>query len=54
MALAYADRIVGIHRGTIVFDDVPSKLTGAMIETIYDAPLEQLTVGIEEGIAANA
>ena len=54
VALAYADRIVGIHRGTIVFDDVPSKLTGAMIETIYDAPLEQLTVGIEEGIAANA
>lgn len=54
VALAYADRIVGIHRGTIVFDDVPYKLTGAMIETIYDAPLEQLTVGIEEGIAANA
>lgn len=54
VALAYADRIVGIHKGRVVFDDIPAKLTTAMIETIYDAPIEQLTVGIEEGLAANA
>ena len=54
VALAYADRIIGIHQGRKVFDDVPEKLTKEMIETIYDAPIEELTVGLEEGVALHA
>ena len=49
VAMAYADRIVGIHKGRIVFNDVPQKLTTSMIEMIYDAPIDKLTVGLEEG-----
>ena len=44
VAMAYADRIIGIHQGRIVFDDVPDKLTASMIETIYDAPIDKLTI----------
>ena len=40
VAMAYADRIIGIHQGRIVFDDVPDKLTASTIETIYDAPID--------------
>lgn len=54
VAMAYADRIVGIHKGRIVFNDIPQKLNTAMIETIYDAPMDQLTVGLEEGGAFHA
>ena len=54
VAIKYADRIIGIHKGRIVFDDVPKKLTEAMIERIYDAPIGELTVGMEGGEAANA
>ena len=53
VARTYADRIVGIHQGRVVFDDVPEKLTDQMIETIYDAPLNQLTVNMEGGKAVN-
>ena len=53
VARTYADRIVGIHQGRVVFDDVPEKLTDQMIETIYDAPLSQLTVNMEGGKAVN-
>lgn len=49
VAKKYADRIVGIHRGKVVFDDVPDKLTDEMIERIYETPLSQLTVGLERG-----
>ena len=48
VAKTYADRIVGIHQGRVVFDGPPQELTNAMIETIYDAPIEELTVGLEE------
>lgn len=54
VAMAYADRIIGIHQGRIVFDDVPDKLTASTIETIYDAPIDKLTVGLEEGVALHA
>lgn len=54
VAMAYADRIIGIHQGRIVFDDVPDKLTASMIETIYDAPIDKLTIGLEEGVALHA
>lgn len=48
VAKTYRDRIVGIHQGRVVFDGPPQELTNSMIETIYDAPIEELTVGLEE------
>ena len=48
VAKTYGDRIVGIHQGRVVFDGPPQELTNSMIETIYDAPIEELTVGLEE------
>lgn len=52
IAKAYADRIVGIHKGCVVFDDTPDKLTDDMIERIYDTSISELTVGIERGQVA--
>lgn len=49
IAKAYADRIIGIHKGRVVFDDTPDKLTDEMIEMIYEASIHDLTVGIEKG-----
>ena len=49
VAKAYADRIVGIHQGRVVFDGPPEELTDSMIERIYDTPLDQLTVHMEGG-----
>ena len=49
VAKTYADRIVGIHKGEVVFDDVPEKLDEAMIEKIYEMPIQELTVGLEKG-----
>lgn len=50
VAKNYADRIVGIHKGRVVFDDVPEKLTDEMIEKIYETPISQLTVALERGV----
>lgn len=52
VAKTYADRIVGIHKGRVVFDDVPEKLTDKMIEKIYETPISQLTVAMERGQAS--
>lgn len=52
VAKTYADRIVGIHKGRVVFDDVPDKLTDEMIERIYETPISQLTVAMERGQAS--
>lgn len=52
VAKTYADRIVGIHRGKVVFDDTPDKLTDEMIEMIYETPIDKLTVGREGGLAS--
>ncbi|WP_310605026.1 phosphonate ABC transporter ATP-binding protein [Anaerosporobacter sp.] len=49
VAKTYADRIIGIHKGRVVFDDVPEKLTDDMIERIYETPIAELTVGLEKG-----
>lgn len=54
VAMNYADRIVGIHNGLIVYDGPPSTLSGEMIERIYGAPLEQLAVSMEGGERALA
>lgn len=52
VAKTYADRIIGIHKGRVVFDDVPEKLTDEMIEKIYETPISQLTVGMERGMVS--
>jgi phosphonate transport system ATP-binding protein len=31
----YADRVIGLHRGELVFDDVPERLDAAALERIY-------------------
>ena len=31
----YADRVIGLHRGELVFDDVPGRLDAAALERIY-------------------
>lgn len=49
IAKAYADRIIGIHQGRVVFDDVPDKLSDEMIERIYETPIQELAVGMERG-----
>lgn len=51
VAKSYADRIVGIHEGKVVFDDIPEKLTDSMIERIYGTPIGQLNMGLERGVA---
>lgn len=54
VALNYADRIIGLQDGLIVFDGPPCDLTGEMIERIYGAPLEELTVNMEGSELASA
>lgn len=41
-AKAYADRIIGLRRGTVVFDGPPEALTDAAVETVYGAPAREL------------
>ncbi len=36
-ARTYCDRVIGMLRGSIVFDDVPSKLTPSVVRDIYGA-----------------
>jgi len=46
-ALKYMDRIIGMYKGKIVYDGPTSGLTEAMIEKIYDKPMNQLMIGVE-------
>jgi phosphonate transport system ATP-binding protein len=46
-ALKYADRIIGMHKGGIVFDGPTGELTESMIEKIYGKPMSQLMIGGE-------
>lgn len=39
-ARTYCDRVIGMLQGKIVFDDVPSKLTPAVVKEIYGADTE--------------
>ena len=41
----YATRIIGLRKGTVVFDGTPEELTDRIIETIYDAPASTLSLG---------
>jgi phosphonate transport system ATP-binding protein len=39
-ARTYCDRVIGMLQGKIVFDDVPAKLTPAVVKDIYGADTE--------------
>ena len=41
MARDYADRIIGMRDGVVVFDGTPSEATDEAFEEIYGRPLEQ-------------
>lgn len=41
-AKKYATRIIGIKKGTVVFDGVPSQLTDEMIQNIYEGKESQM------------
>lgn len=35
LAMRYADRIIGLNQGQVVFDDTPKALTSDMLQTVY-------------------
>ena len=39
-ARTYCDRIIGMMKGGIVFDDVPSRLTNTVVRDVYGADQE--------------
>jgi phosphonate transport system ATP-binding protein len=45
LARTYADRIVGIARGVVVFDGRPSDLDDVALDRIYRTPAQEETVG---------
>ena len=42
VAIDYADRIIGMHKGEIVFNGKPEDLKDEMIEKIYGVKMEDL------------
>jgi phosphonate transport system ATP-binding protein len=46
-AIKYTDRIIGMHRGEIVYDGPTAELTQSMIERIYDKPMDRLMIRSE-------
>ena len=46
-ALKYADRIIGMFEGEIVYDGPTVELTEPVIEKIYGKPMDQLMIGGE-------
>jgi phosphonate transport system ATP-binding protein len=46
-ALKYADRIVGMFEGEIVYDGPTTELTEQVIEKIYGKPMSRLMIGAE-------
>ena len=46
-ALKYMNRIIGMHKGRIVYDGPTSGLTEEMIEKIYDKPMSSLMISGE-------
>lgn len=52
VALKYADRIIGVNRGAVVFDGPPGALTSAKISDIYGSESEDLIVDLGERYAS--
>jgi phosphonate transport system ATP-binding protein len=46
MALRYADRILGVNQGKIIFDGPPAELTDAQIAAIYGSESQDLSVAL--------
>jgi phosphonate transport system ATP-binding protein len=49
LARAFADRIVGIAQGEVVYDGSPHNLNEAVLDRVYRfdrAPLKSMTVGV--------
>jgi phosphonate transport system ATP-binding protein len=46
-ALKYADRIIGMFEGEIVYDGPTGELTRPIIEKIYNTPMDQLMISSE-------
>jgi phosphonate transport system ATP-binding protein len=46
-ALKYADRIIGMFEGEIVYDGPTEELTGPIIEKIYGKPMAELMINTE-------
>ncbi|MCA1056984.1 phosphonate ABC transporter ATP-binding protein [Rossellomorea aquimaris] len=51
VALEYADRIIGIRKGEVVFDGESSKVTDAILNDIYAGNPEELQAALEESHA---
>jgi phosphonate transport system ATP-binding protein len=54
LARAYADRVIGIARGTILFDGRPSDLDDAALDRIYRTAAQEETVGDDLAVAVSA
>ncbi|MGV3487665.1 MAG: phosphonate ABC transporter ATP-binding protein [Tuberibacillus sp.] len=48
IALEYADRIIGIRKGEVVFDGPSSEVTQDLLDEIYGGKLEEATSSAEE------
>jgi phosphonate transport system ATP-binding protein len=46
-ALKYADRIIGMFEGSIIYDGPVADLTGPVLEKIYGKPMNQLMISAE-------
>lgn len=53
VALQYSTRIIGLSKGTIVFDGTPEQLDSATIEKIYGKSSEELMIGGKADAAKN-
>lgn len=48
VALHYSDRIIGMHKGEIIFDGKPEYLSNDIIEKIYGVSMDELISKVEE------
>lgn len=51
VALEYADRIIGIRKGEVVFDGKAAKVTERILNEVYNGNIEELKVALEESRA---
>jgi len=47
VAMKYATRIIGLHKGELVFDGTPAQLDKETIELIYNTSIDKLIIGEE-------
>ena len=47
VAMKYATRIIGLHKGELVFDGTPAQLDKETIELIYNTSVDKLIIGEE-------